>query len=150
VSRQRTEPAAPPNAFDVAVRLLGQRPHSEHELATKLARRGCPPDAVTDALVRARQLGYVDDAAFAGALVRHRSRSRGPYLIAAELASRGLSRDLADAAIAALSRAELVTAARRRVGSSSAVNVRKVAARLRRLGFPTDVIREVLSVDDEL
>lgn len=148
--RPKTDPEAAPDAFTVAVRLLGQRPHSEHELTAKLARRGCPPEAIADALARARQLGYLDDAAFANALVRRRGRSRGPHLITAELASRGVDRDVVREAIAALTREDQVASARRQARSLSAVNIRKAAGRLQRLGFSTDVIREALSLDDEL
>jgi regulatory protein len=150
VWRPKTDRKAAPDAFTVAIRLLAQRAHGERELATKLARRGCPPEAIEDALARARQLGYLDDTAFAQALVRRRARSRGPHLIAAELASRGVDRDLAREAVSALSREDQVASARRQAGSVTAVNFRKAAGRLRRLGFSADVIREALSLNDDL
>ena len=75
----------PPDAFETALRLLTGRPHSELELRRKLGRRRCPPEEIDRAVVRARGLGYLDDAAFAQDLATHRARTRGPALIAAEL-----------------------------------------------------------------
>jgi regulatory protein len=133
--------------LDVALRLLSQRAHGEHELRCKLARRGCPVDQVDAAIRRVRELGYVDDAAFAQALVAHRAQARGPALIAAELTARGIDRKLAGRAVARLERDELAAAARRLAGDAARRDVRRAAARLRRLGYPTDVVREALAID---
>src|SRR5438045_1157242 len=79
-SRSRSQP--PPDAFDAAIRLLGVRPHGEVELRRKLARRGCPPEQVDEALERARRLGYLDDRAFARALGAYRAGGRGAAVLA--------------------------------------------------------------------
>jgi regulatory protein len=142
----RAEARAAPDAFETALRLLSRRAHSEAELRQKLVRRGCPEDEVERAVVRARGLGGLDDAAFAGALARERSRTRGPALIARELAARGVERSLVREALGALAREDVLAAARRlaaRAGEAG-TDRRLVAARLQRRGFPTDVIREVL------
>jgi regulatory protein len=132
-----------PDSREVAFRLLAQRPHTEAELRRKLARRGCEPDEVDRALARLRDLGYLDEAAFASALVARRSRTRGPALIAAELAAKGVSREVANNAVAELHREELLAAARRLVARGG--DERRLAARLQRRGFPTEVIRQALS-----
>lgn len=137
----------PPDAFDLAVRLLGLRPHSELELRQKLRRKGCEADAVDDALARARRLGYLDDAAFARALVAHRSRTRGPAVVAAELAAKGINRGLARDALGVVDHASQVEAARRLAARSSHADRQVVAARLLRRGFTTDVIREALDLE---
>lgn len=116
------------------------------ELRRKLGRRRCPPEAIDEAMSRLRDLGYVDDAAFARALVAERAGARGPALIAAELASKGVGRDVAGEALAAVSREEQVAAARRLAGRSAGDDPRTVAARLQRRGFGTDVIREALDL----
>jgi regulatory protein len=143
----RTEArTTPPDAFETALRLLSQRAHSEAELRRKLVRRGCPADDVERAVVRARGLGGLDDAAFAGALARERARSRGPALIARELAVKGVERGLVREALGALPREDVVAAARRLAARALKAGADRhvVAARLQRRGYPGDVIREAL------
>ena len=137
----------PPDAFDLAARLLGLRPHSELELRQKLRRRGCSPKAIDEAMSRARGLGYLDDAAFANALVARRSRTRGPAIVAAELATKGIDREVAQDALRAVDRAAQVAAARRLAGGSAHSDRRVVAARLLRRGFAYAVIRDALELD---
>jgi len=138
---------APPDAFETALRLLTRRAHSEAELRRKLARRGCPEDEVDRAVVRARGLGYLDDAAFARALAGERARSRGPALIARELAAKGVERAVVRETVEAVPREEVLAAARRLAerGAEAGADRRVVAARLLRRGFPSDVVREALS-----
>ena len=143
----RAEARTAPDAFETTLRLLSQRAHSEVELRRKLVRRGCPEDEVERAVVRARGMGGLDDTAFAGALARERARTRGPALIARELAARGVERSLVQEALGALPREDVVAAARRLADRAAEADTdrRVIAARLQRRGFPTDVIREVLS-----
>jgi regulatory protein len=143
VSRSRSE-APPAGAFDAALRLLTLRAHSELELRQKLGRRQFPKDEIDSAVERARQLGYVDDAAFARALAAHRARTRGPALIAAELASKGIDRDAAREALATVNRDELVAAARRLAARDAGADRRVVMARLLRRGFPGEIVREAV------
>jgi regulatory protein len=139
------EPRRPPNTLDSTFRLLAQRPHSELELRRKLLARGCPADEVDQSIARAGELGYLDDAAYAAALVSHRARSRGAGVIAAELAAKGVSREVARAAVAAVDHEAAVAAARSLAARSPGVELRKLAARLARRGFGHDVVREALS-----
>jgi regulatory protein len=144
-SRSRgRRPPQPPNALDAALRLLGQRLHSELELRQKLRRYGCLPEEIDRALARVRELGYLDDAAFAHALVTHRARVRGPALIAAELAAKGVGRELAQAAVGSLDHEEVVAAARRLARRGGAADHRTIAARLFRRGFSAEIVREAL------
>ena len=140
----------PPNALDAALRLLGQRLHSELELRQKLRRHGCPLAEIDRALARVRELGYLDDAAFARALVTHRARVRGPALIAAELAAKGVERELAQAAVGSLDHEEVVAAARRLARRSGAADHRTIAARLFRRGFSAEIVREALGCEPNL
>jgi regulatory protein len=139
---QATSPEA---AFEVGIRLLGLRAHSRRELAVKLARRGFTEAAAEPALERLAGLGYLDDAAYARALVRRRASGRGRALIAAELAAKGVSREVTGAALEDLDRATQLDAAtrlgRRLAGSlefDSAAAARLVRRLLRR-GFPASV-----------
>ena len=136
----RTDRAAP-DAFETAVRLLAQRAHSELELRRKLGRRGCPPADVDAAVARARGLGYVDEAAFARALVARRARGRGPALIAAELASKGIEREVVGEAVGSISREDMVAAARRLAARGAG------PGSLLRRGFPPEVVRDALGED---
>jgi regulatory protein len=137
---------APPDAFETALRLLTRRAHSELELRRKLGRRRCPPDEIEQAIARARRLGYLDDAAFARGLAAERARTRGPALIAAELASKGVEREVVGDVVGSVPRDDLVAAARRLAarGAGSGTDRRIAAARLVRRGFPADVVREAL------
>ena len=113
-----------------------------------MRRRGCPATAIDEAVARIRGLGYLDDAAFAQALVAHRSRTRGPALVAAELAARGIDRDVAHDALQGIDHPAQVEAARRLAARRPHPDRRVVAARLLRRGFPSGVIREALELDD--
>lgn len=137
--------------YDTAVRLVARRPHSRLELQRKLRRRGFDDDAVDAALARCRERGYLDDGEFAAALVRTRSGSRGRRAIAAELAQRGVGRELVGAALEGLPAKDELTAAlalvRRRLSvRSEPPNLRELlddaGPKLMRRGFPPAVIRE--------
>ena len=143
---RRADGGPPLDAFETALRLLGQRAHSEAELRRKLLGRGCPPEEIDRALTGARRLGALDDAAFARALAGERSRSRGPALIARELAAKGVERSVVAAAVGEVPREEVLAAARRLAARAAAAGAdrRVVAARLVRRGFPSDVVREAL------
>lgn len=135
--------------MDSGLRLLAGRAHSRAELRHKLARRGYEADEVDSALSRLAELGYLDDAAFAMALVRRRSGSRGSRALAAELAAKGIDRERSAAALASLDRGAQLASARRlaermypegaQVGYRELLD--RVGARLLRRGFPSEVVR---------
>ena len=139
-----SRPRPPTDPYQLAVRLIGSRAHSEAELRRKLRQRGCEPGDVEAALRRLRALGYLDDAAYARGLVARRSAGRGPTLIAAELAAKGIDRELAAEALREVDRQQHVEAARRLVERSPGMLPGRLAARMHRRGFAADLIREVL------
>jgi regulatory protein len=96
-------------------------------------------------VARLHDLGYLDEAAFARALVARRARSRGPALIAAELSAKGIARELVRDTVGEVSREDLLAAAGRVAAKDAGRDRRIVAGRLQRRGFPADVIREALS-----
>lgn len=140
----QAEPPGPPDAKAIALRLLALRPHATAELRRKLLQRRCGAADVEQTLNRLGELGYLDDLAFARALVAHRSRSRGPALIAQELAAKGVHRALAEEALSALDRGEQVASASILGRSRGSGDPRRTAARLQRRGFSREVIREAL------
>lgn len=92
-------PAEPPDAagaMEVALRFLGTRPRTRHELALRLRRASVPEPVVERTLERLTELGYVDDAAFARWWGEQRDRHapRGRRLLEAELRQRGVPRDV--------------------------------------------------------
>jgi regulatory protein len=95
------------------LRLLARRAHARLELHKKLERRGYEAEEVALALARLAGMGYLDDAAFAGGLVRRRSAGRGPLALSAELARSGVDRATADAALELLTPEAQLEAARR-------------------------------------
>lgn len=91
-------------AVGFILRSTRQRPQTEAELAAKLHQRDVPESIARAAVARARELGAVDDAAFARAWVEDRGRERG-YGVARvrqELLRRQVPDHVVDAAIAAL------------------------------------------------
>lgn len=123
------------------MRLLAIRPHSREELGRKLRRRGCADEAVEAVLDRCVEVGYLDDGAYARALVDRRSSSRGSAAIASELAAKGIGRDAVEQALAGREEAEIEAAARllARLRPSGADRSR-AAAKLQRRGFSPQVI----------
>ena len=83
-----------------AARLLASRPRTEHELRERLARDGFETPEIERALDWARDAGYLDDAALAQRWIAARAARRGygRGRLMAELARRGVDRDVAEAA----------------------------------------------------
>jgi regulatory protein len=136
-----TRPAdgRPPDAYQLALRLVGVRTHSEAELRRKLLRRGCQRADAEAAVDRLREQRYLDDRAYAAALVERRAAGRGEALIAAELAARGIGRDLAAEALEELRR--LADSLARTAPNPDPL---RLAARLHRRGFRPEIVREAL------
>ena len=84
------------DAYEKALRLLGQRAHGEAELKRKL-RQKYSPAAVESAMVKLRESRLVDDAAFADALAEelYRRKAWAPERILQELLSRGIDAETA-------------------------------------------------------
>ncbi len=92
------------DALSAALRLLAYRPRSEAELRQRLARRGAPPPVVQHTIERLRELGLVDDEAFARAWVDSRDQAspRSGRLLASELRAKGVGRGTVEEAVAAV------------------------------------------------
>ena len=84
-----------------ALELLARREHSATELADKLRLRGFEPALVTLVIGALQAEGLQNDARFTETYVHHRVlRGYGPVRIRQELQARGISADLAEAALA--------------------------------------------------
>ncbi|HET7420042.1 MAG TPA: RecX family transcriptional regulator [Candidatus Dormibacteraeota bacterium] len=138
------------SAYEAGLRHLARRAHSRVELRRKLLRRGYDAEDVDSAMARLAGEGYLDDAGFAAGHVRRRSASLGPLALSAELAARGVGREVAGAAVAALGREAQLTAATRLVVRQAARKppagykelLESAGARLLRRGFSPAVARE--------
>lgn len=86
---------------EAGLSLLAVRPRSRRELRDRLRRRDVPPGIVAEVLDGLEADGWLDDAAFARALVRDRVRfkPRAPVRLRQELQRKGVDRAVADAAV---------------------------------------------------
>ena len=115
----------------------------------KLARRGYEEDEVGSAMARLNEIGYLDDAAFARGLVRHRSATRGSLAVSAELAAKGIDRRGTAEALAELDpESQLASATRlaeRMCPRGQEIGYRemldRVGVKLLRRGFPSGIVR---------
>jgi regulatory protein len=147
-------------AREAALRLLAVRPRSAAELARRLRMKGYSPKIGEEVIGRLRELGMIDDAAFAGMMVRDRVRLRpqGARRLASELRQKGVDDETTRAAIRetmegeSTNERELARRAaekwRPRAEEEPARARRRLHGFLARRGFDGEVIREV--VDERL
>ncbi|MDP2838560.1 MAG: regulatory protein RecX [Syntrophales bacterium] len=144
-----------------AFRLLTLRAHSEKELRAKLRAGGFADVVIERVIRRCRELGYLNDEAFARqrARVLAVSRLAGDRRIAFDLRERGIDAGLSARVIAEV-RGELgeEEAARRLLRKKirgrpvAALNEREKAGLARSLmgkGFPTGIILKILKKTEE-
>lgn len=143
--------------MDKALELLSFRARSESELERRLRRAGHPSSAVSAALERCRELGYLNDRDFALAHVRDRLRLRpkGRRALRSELYRKGIDRELAEEAIDAgfaefgiderdVARRLARERARALRRLDEGVARRRLTGYLARRGFPPPVVREAV------
>ena len=123
-------------ARSVALRQLAAAPRSRAQLGAALARRGVPEDVVERVLDRFAEVGLVDDVAYAELLVRSRHTGRGlsRRALARELHAKGISREVAEGALAGIDGEDERRAARalvaRRVAATAGMEPRRRRRRL--------------------
>lgn len=149
-----------PDSYDIARRIvlqrLTQRPRSRAELARILHDRGCPDEVAGTVLDRMAAVGLVDDAAYAGLVLRSRQGTKGwaRSAVARDLRQRGVDDQVADAALAHLTEADELCRARELVrrrlpglaGLPAQVQTRRLSGMLARRGYPSAVVYAVLRV----
>jgi len=144
-----------------AFRLLTLRAHSEKELSAKLREGGFSAPVIEQVVRRCRELGYLNDEAFARQRTRVLAVSRlaGDRRIAFDLRERGIDAGLSARVIAEV-RGELdeEEAAKRLLRKKirgrpvAALNEREKAGLARSLmgkGFPTGLILKILKKTEE-
>ncbi|MGD8193888.1 regulatory protein RecX [Herbiconiux sp. P18] len=137
---------------DTVVRALGRRQLSAGETRELLMAQGAAPEEADELVARYEELGYLDDAALAEALVEKLSernhKSRG--VISRELSARKIPAELISVALENLDDDHefslALEAATKRVGQLSAYDEQTVERRLMgflsRRGFSSGVVRE--------
>jgi regulatory protein len=142
-----------------ALGLLARRAHTRLELRRKLLRKGFLRDEVEGCLDGLAQRGWLDDARTATALAGARSRGgRGRARIASELAAKGVTREDADAALAALDPGDEARALRLALekrarmlppGLTRQARSKKLFDHLVRRGFAPSAVLEALRTKGE-
>jgi regulatory protein len=134
-----------------ALGLLAVRQRSRRELERRLVQAGFEPDAVAAELDRLEQVGLIDDAAFAAAVVESRMGARGESrrAVGMKLQQAGVDRDVAVAALDEApddeqDRADRLaeTRARRVTELDPATGFARVSGFLMRRGYPPAVARQ--------
>ena len=134
-----------------ALGLLAVRQRSRRELERRLVQAGFEPDAVEVELARLDQVGLIDDAAFAAAVVESRMGARGESrrAVGVKLQQAGVDRDVALAALdeapeGEQDRADRLAQARatRVSGLDPAVGFARVSGFLMRRGYSPGVARQ--------
>lgn len=144
-------------AYSRSLDALSRRARSSRELSRWLADRGYAQADIAEAIERLTASGLLDDAKYAYAFARTRlvDRHQSPRRVSAELARRGVPRDVADQAIAAVTadsdvdaEAAIEAAARKRLRALSVrdpvVRRRRLMAFLLRQGFDLARVRDVV------
>ncbi|GAA1810081.1 hypothetical protein GCM10009682_34690 [Luedemannella flava] len=102
--RERTPAEWAERAREICLRQLSVRPRTHAELATALRARGVPDDIADEVLERYRDVGMVDDEAFARAWVnsRHSGRGLARRALGSELRRKGVDNAAISEALADL------------------------------------------------
>ena len=141
-------------ARQIVLRALTATPRSRAQLEDLLRRKDCPDPVAATVLDRLTEVGLVDDAAYAGMLVRSRQAGRGlaRRALAQELRRKGVDDDTARAALDEVDpvgeeeRARELVAKKLRTmtGLDPNVQTRRLAGMLARKGYAADVTLRVV------
>jgi regulatory protein len=129
------------DAFAAVVEALARRDLTSSELERRLRQAGFDPAACGDALARAADAGYLDDARVALERARRLSeRGASDVAIRDELRRRGVADDGVDAALAAVTpEQERAAQLAARLGGGA-----RAARALLRRGYPEDVVERTI------
>lgn len=139
-----------PSLKATALRLLSMREHSRDELRRKLKAKAQAGDDVEAVLDRMAETGLQSDVRFAESLVRTQGERVGIERLRRDLAERGVSREVAEAALSEflvgdeLTRAHAVWTKKFDVLPQDQNDWGRQARFMQSRGFAADVIRKLL------
>ena len=133
-----------------ALRIINARPMSREELRKRLVEKGETPENAEECAEWLCQMGLINDAEYAGSVVRHyAAKGYGAGRIRNELYRRGIPRELWDDALQELPEqdAQIDTLLRRRLRSDTPDRdeLRRASDYLYRRGFGRDEIRAAIA-----
>ncbi len=133
-----------------AIDLLSRKPMSEKELSDRMLRWGAGEEEIQAVCQRMEQLGYLDDSAYAGRIVRHyASKGYGERRIRDELYRRGVPRELWDQALEELpdpeDTVETYISAHLKGKSGDPKEFKRVSDALVRRGFSWSTVSEAMN-----
>jgi regulatory protein len=136
--------------YNSAARFLSYRPRSESEMRQRLARHGYDATTIEKTLKRYRELGLLDDDAFARYWIENRNTfsPRSKRLATLELKKKGLQTEIIEDAVNEIDEKEnAYQAARSRLRRLTALEYKdfrlKLGQYLGRRGFNYGIIREI-------
>jgi len=140
------------SARAAAVALVSRRDYTTAELASRLEEKGYDAEAVADALADLQAGRFLDDRRVAAAHVRTAAaiKGRGRVRIARELAARGVSRAVIDAALQGvqpddeLAAVTRILARKRWPATPTMAERQRMFRHLLARGFPADIIGKAI------
>ncbi len=136
------------NAYEKAVKLLKIRPHHSDELTKKLLMRGFDRDEINGVIQKLTDEKLIDNAAFAQMYLDEliRNKTFGFYGLKVKLMQRGVASNEAEVLLKENFPQELEKQIAFKVSErEKGTDKMKLAQKLQRKGFRTEVIRAVIS-----
>ena len=134
-----------------ALKILGNRSFSEHEMFKRLTGKGETDENASEAVRWLVELGYINDSDYARLIVRHySSKGYGVTRIRDELYKRGIPRDLWDEMLDEVNEDEMDDAAlgflvKKLRGSEDKDDIRRASDALVRRGFSYEDARAAVN-----